>query len=84
MTLQFIQDNRGNTTGVFIPIEEWQTLKSKYSELQKEEAENVVSLSSWQKQIIDDRLNDYYNNSNEIQDFNATIDDIEKNLCVIL
>ena len=80
MTLQFIHDNRGNTTGVFIPIEEWQTLKSKYSELQKEEAENVVSLSSWQKQIIDDRLNDYYNNSNNTQDFNATIDDIEKNL----
>lgn len=27
MTLQFIHDNRGNTTGVFIPIEEWQSLK---------------------------------------------------------
>ena len=41
MALQFIHDNKGNTTGVFIPIEEWQLLKTKYAELQKEEAKNV-------------------------------------------
>ena len=59
MTLQFIHDSKGNTTGVYISIEEWQSLKSKYSELQKEEAENILELASWQKQIIDDRLSDY-------------------------
>ncbi len=80
MTLQFIHDNRGNTTGVFIPIEEWQSLKSKYTDLQKEEAENVVSLSSWQKQIIDERLNDYYNDPSNVTDFDSTIDEIEKGL----
>ncbi|MEI2758443.1 MAG: hypothetical protein V9G42_03290 [Bacteroidia bacterium] len=80
MTLQFIHDNKGNTTGVFIPIEEWQILKSKYSDLQKEEAENVVELATWLKQIIDERLNDYYKNNMDVTDFNRTIDDIEKNL----
>jgi len=80
MTLQFIHDNRGNTTGVFIPIEEWQSLKSKYTDLQKEEAESVISLSSWQKQIIDERLNDYYNNPNNVSDFDTMIDEIEKDL----
>jgi hypothetical protein len=80
MTLQFIHDNRGNTTGVFIPIEEWQSLKSKYTDLQKEEAENVVSLASWQKQIIDERLNDYYNDPTNVADFDTTIDEIEKGL----
>lgn len=80
MTLQFIHDNRGNTTGVFISIEEWQTLKSKYTDLQKEEAENVVELASWQKQIIDDRLSDYYKNPTDVTDFDKTIDDIEKGL----
>ncbi len=80
MTLQFIHDNRGNTTGVFIPIEEWQYLKTKYTELQKEEAENVVEFSPWQKQIIDERLNDYYKNSKDLADFDKTIDDIEKSL----
>lgn len=80
MTLQFIHDNKGNTTGVFIPIEEWQILKSKYSDLQKEEAENVVELATWLKQIIDERLNDYYKNNMDVADFDKTIDDIEKNL----
>lgn len=77
MTLQFIHDNRGNTTGVFIPIEEWQTLKMKYSDLQKEEVKNLHELNSWQKQILDERLSDYYQNTNDIADFNKTIDDIE-------
>ena len=80
MTLQFIHDNKGNTTGVFISIEEWQFLKAKYSDLQKEEAENVVELAAWQKQIIDERLNDYYKNTNDVADFDKTIDDIEKSL----
>ena len=80
MALQFIHDNKGNTTGIFIPIEEWEKLKTKYNDLQKEEAENLVSLSEWQKQIIDERLNDYYNNTTETSDFDKTIDDIEKSL----
>lgn len=80
MTLQFIHDNRGNTTGVFISIEEWQSLKTKYADLQKEEAENIVELAPWQKQIIDERLSDYYKNSSDVADFDKTIDDIEKNL----
>ncbi len=80
MTLQFIHDNKGNTTGVFIPIEEWQVLKTKYIELQKEEAENLIDLSNWQKQIIDQRLSDYYSNKENLSDFDNTIDDIEKSL----
>ena len=80
MILQFIHDNRGNTTGVFIPIEEWQSLKTKYADLQKVEAENVVELASWQNQIIDERLSDYYNNPADVTDFDRTIDDIEKGL----
>ena len=80
MTLQFIHDSKGNTTGVFISIEEWQSLKTKYTELQKEEAENVLELAGWQKQIIDERLSDYYKNPADVSDFDTTIDDIEKSL----
>jgi len=76
--LQFIHDNRGNTTGVFIPIEEWQSLKNKYTELQKEE--NELELADWQKKIIDERLTDYYQNSDQTEDFDNTVKDIEKNL----
>jgi hypothetical protein len=80
MTLQFIYDNRGNTTGVFISIEEWQTLKTKYAGLQKEEAENKIELVSWQKQVIDERLSDYYKNPMDVADFDSTLDDVEQNL----
>jgi hypothetical protein len=80
MTLQFIHDNKGNTTGVFIPIEEWQTLKTKYAELHKEEAKNTFELAQWQKKVIDERLNEYYDNPNDVVDFDKTIDDIEKSL----
>jgi hypothetical protein len=52
MTLQFIHDNKGNTTGVFIPIEDWQSLKTRYAELQREEAETAVELTSWQKLVV--------------------------------
>jgi len=80
MTLQFIHDNKGNTTGVFIPIEDWQTLKGKYTDLQKEESQNSTALASWQKEIIDQRLNDYYNNPDDVVDFDNTINEIRKSL----
>jgi len=80
MTLQFIHDNRGNTTGVFIPIEEWQTLKIKYTDLQKEEVTNLLELATWQKQILDERLTDYFESPENVSDFSKTIEDIEKTL----
>lgn len=80
MTLQFIHDNKGNTTGVFIPIEEWQDLKGKYTELQKEESQNITELASWQKDILDERLGDYYKNPNDVVDFDTTIANIRKRI----
>jgi hypothetical protein len=78
MNLQFIHDTKGNTTGVFIPIEEWQLLKEKYTELQDEEATEVLELSILQTQILDQRLNDYYSNRTAVENFDDMIDDIEK------
>lgn len=80
MTLQYIHDNRGNTTGVFIPIEEWNLLKIKYTDLQKEEDNDLLELAAWQKQIIDERLVDYNNNPNNVNDFDKTLADIEKGI----
>ncbi len=80
MALQFIQDVKGNTTGVFIPIEEWHDLTLKYSDLQVQEIEGLTTLLPWQKQVIDDRLNDYYNNTDDVADFDETLNSIEKTL----
>ena len=80
MALQFIHDNRGNTTGVFIPIEDWLTLKTKYADLQREEAEYATELAPWQKQILEERLSDYYKNPGDVIDIDQAIDDIEKSI----
>lgn len=78
MKLQYIQNSKGLTTGVYIPIEEWQLLKTKYAEFQNEEVENVIEFEPWQRKVIDERLNDYYNNADKVVDFDQTLDDIEK------
>lgn len=35
MNLQYISDNRGKTMGVFIPIQEWEGLKSRFKGLEE-------------------------------------------------
>jgi hypothetical protein len=80
MNLQFIHDTKGNTTGVFIPIEEWQGLKYKYSDLQNEEILTGLELNSWQKDIIDARLKEYYKNPVDVVDFDTTLKTIRKSL----
>lgn len=78
MSLQFIRDNEGNTTGVFIPIEDWQGLKAKYTELQIQEVRANEALAAWQMRIVDARLDAYYNNPSEVEDFANVLDQIEK------
>ena len=51
MPLQYIQDLNGATTAVIVPIEEWNKITEKYSDLEE--------LPAWQKNIIDQRLELY-------------------------
>ena len=48
--------------------------------MEKAEVDNLMELTTWQKQILDHRLNDYYNNSEDVEDFDKTINEIEKGL----
>lgn len=52
MSLQYITDEKGRTTGVYIPIEEWDNLKSKYEGLE----ENSYVVPEWQKEIVMERM----------------------------
>ncbi|WP_116786943.1 addiction module component CHP02574 family protein [Flavobacterium psychrotrophum] len=54
MKLQYISDNEGNTTAVVIPIEEWNEIKARHSDIA--EAENDYELSESAKAILDERL----------------------------
>lgn len=51
MGLQYIYDSTGKSTGVFIPIQEWNNLKTKYEGLEEE----VYLVPEWQKEIVCER-----------------------------
>lgn len=42
MSLQFIQNEKGKPTGVFIPINEWLEMKAQYKELAAWEEPNLT------------------------------------------
>lgn len=52
MTPQVIQDSNGKNAGVFIPMEDWNLIKSTYPDINNLRKE----MPQWQKDIIDTRL----------------------------
>lgn len=68
MNLQYISDNTGQTTGVFIPIQDWESLKEKFTELEKEETQ-MADVPEWHKEIILQRLKDYRENPENVLDW---------------
>ena len=76
MNLQYISDSEGQTTGVFIPIDEWNYLKSKYKEIEKEE----ISIPEWHKNLVKERLDEYNRKPDAALDFDASMDEIKKSL----
>jgi hypothetical protein len=76
MSLQFISDSTGKTTGVFIPINEWDELKSKFKGIDEE----TTAIPDWHREIITQRLADYKKNPEQALDFDTAMDEIEKSL----
>lgn len=74
MNIKYISNDAGITTGVFIPISEWNELKNKYKDIEQ------MDVSNWQKEEIRKRLNVYEKNPELALHFDAAMDDIEKGL----
>jgi len=70
MNLQFISDSTGETTGVYIPIKEWNELKSKFKGIEQEE----IDIPQWHKDIVRQHSKD----PEQAMDFDMAMDDIEK------
>ncbi len=68
MNLQYISDSKGQTTGVFIPIRDWENLKEKYAELEQEES-MMFDVPEWHKEIVRQRLKDYRENPKKVLDW---------------
>jgi inorganic pyrophosphatase len=58
MPLQYIQDYSGATTAVIVPIEDWNKITEKYSDIEE--------LPQWQKNTIDQRLELYKNHPEQV------------------
>lgn len=49
MKLQIFQNNFGNHTGVYVPIEDWNLIKNNYPDIETLEQQ----LPQWEKDLID-------------------------------
>lgn len=76
MNLQYISDGEGETTGVFIPIKEWNKLRKKYKGIEQE----VDDIPQWHKDLVRERLSKYEKNPGSVLDFDSSMDEIEKEL----
>ncbi len=76
MNLQYITDANGQTKGVFIPIDEWNDLKTRFKDID----EQSLEIPEWHKEIVRRRMELIDSNPEGLLDFDSTIDAIEKDL----
>lgn len=76
MNLQYILDSKGETTGVFIPIQEWLSFKKKFKNSDLE----TTDIPEAHKNELDKRLENIKNGTSELHDFDEAMNDIEKGL----
>lgn len=76
MNLQYIADNKGKTTGVYIPINDWKYLKNKYKEIEQEERE-TFEVPEWHKKIVLEALKEYQENPGNVLDWDIVQKEIE-------
>lgn len=65
---QYTFDNTGNPVGVFLPIEDWNTITR----------ELHMELPQWQKDMIDSRLAQYKNNPADVTDWDTIAAQFDK------
>ena len=72
MNLQYITNSKGVTSGVFIPIEDW--------ELIKKELDLKMDIPEWHKEILVDRQSKFQAGNAVLFDADAVLKDIESQL----
>ncbi len=78
MNLQYITDNHGIETGVYITIQDWNMLIQKYSGIKQE---LDISIPEWHKELVNRRLSNYLANpSKNVKDFETVCNEIENEL----
>lgn len=65
MNLQYISDNDGKTTGVFIPIKDWEQLKQEIEGLREME-DQLINIPHWHKELVRSRMDEYKKNPDRV------------------
>ena len=76
MKLQVLQDNFGNQTGVYVPIEDWTLIKNNYPDIESLEQE----LPQWEKDLIDNRLSAIEKNPNRLKPIIDLIEELKRKI----
>jgi len=76
MNLQYILDGKGETTGVFIPIQEWLSFKKKFKNVDIDSND----IPEWHKEEIDRRLDDIKNGREEFQNYKDAMNELKNEL----
>ena len=72
MNVQYITDDTGKTIGVFIPISDWNGLKSKYSEIYEE---SIIPESH--KEVVRSRMAEYDKNPEMGLDYDEVMTELK-------
>lgn len=76
MAVQYVKNGEGENTGVFIPIEEWNSIL----ELLKSVSSQEFQPQEWQIEVVNERLEKYLTGKSKPMDFYESMDDVEKGL----
>lgn len=76
MKLQVLQDNFGNQTGVYVPMEDWTLIKNNYPDIETLEQE----LPQWEKDLIDERLEAIAKNPERLQPIESLFEELKRKI----
>lgn len=74
MNLQELHDSNGNSSGVYIPSQDWTLIKQQYPDI--EEISNDIP--DWQKEILKSRLDAIAKNPERVKPIQGLIDVLKK------
>lgn len=74
MKTQIIKDHKGKPTGVFIPMQDWEYIKSCYPEIEKIDKD----IPKWQKDILDQRLKDIKDDPEQLLPIDKLFDVLDR------
>lgn len=73
MKIEIIQDDKGNQTGVYIPMSEWEIIKADYPEMN----ESPISIPDWEKEIVLSRVKEIKNNPAILLEIDSFFDGVD-------